>query len=199
VGELASAIDLLAADDLPGLPAPALLDRLAGLLREENRMAAEIVRTVRACETAGAAEFGGLKSTPSWLRGHAHLSHREAREVVATGRALEHLRLAEAAAANVDLAVIDTALVTVATGEGHDQLAGVVRHYREALDPDGPEPDPTEGRRFCFARHLDGTRGPSGQLDAMGAEKLQAALESLVQAGRCQGDTRAPRGPAAGA
>jgi hypothetical protein len=47
VGELASAIDLLAADDLPGLPAPALLDRLAGLLREHNRVAAEIARTAR--------------------------------------------------------------------------------------------------------------------------------------------------------
>ena len=74
MGELASAIDLLAADDLPGLPAPALLDRLAGLLREQNRMAAEIVRTVRACDTSGAAEFDGLRNMPSWLRGHGHLS-----------------------------------------------------------------------------------------------------------------------------
>jgi hypothetical protein len=226
VGELASAIDLPAADDLPGLPAPALLDRLAGLLREHNRMAAEIARTVRACETAGAAEFDGLKSMASWLRGHAHLSHREAREVVATGRALEHLpataaafadgqltagqagliaqvatpaRLAQAAAANVDLAVIDAALAAVAVGEGYDKLVAVVRYYRKALDPDGPEPDPTEGRRLSLARHLDGTRGLSGQLDAMGGEKLQAALESLVQAGRRKGDTRTPRGPAAGA
>jgi hypothetical protein len=217
VGELASAIDLLAADDLPGLPAPALLDRLAGLLRESNRMAAEIVRTVRACETAGAAEFDGLKNMPSWLRGHGHLSHRAAKEIVDTGRALEHLpavaaafadgqvtgaqaglaaqvatpaRLAQAGAANVDLAVIDQAVAAVAAGEPHDRLVAVVRYYRQALDPDGPEPDPTEGRRFCFARHLDGTRGLSGQLDAMGAEKLQAALESLVQAGRTTGDTR---------
>jgi hypothetical protein len=36
MGELASAIDLLAADDLPGLPAPALLDRLTGLLRSRT-------------------------------------------------------------------------------------------------------------------------------------------------------------------
>jgi hypothetical protein len=59
MGELASAIDLLAADDLPGLPAPALLDRLAGLLRESNRMAAEIARTVRACELAGGRSSTG--------------------------------------------------------------------------------------------------------------------------------------------
>jgi hypothetical protein len=217
VGELASAIDLPAADDLPGLPAPALLDRLAGLLREHNRMAAEIARTVRACETAGAAEFDGLKSMASWLRGHAHLSHREAREVVATGRALEHLpataaafadgqltagqagliaqvatpaRLAQAADANIDLAVIDTALAAVAVGEPHQKLVEVVRYYRQALDPDGPEPDPTEGRRLSFAAHLDGSGDFAGHLDPIGLEKLKATLESLVQAGRCKGDTR---------
>jgi hypothetical protein len=217
VGELASAIDLLAADDLPGLPAPALLERLSELLRESNRMAAEIVRTVRACQTAGAAEFDGLKTMPSWLRGHAHLSHRAAKEIVDTGRALEHLpavaaafadgqltgaqaglaaqvatpaRLAEAAAANVDLAVIDAALAAVAVGEPHDRLVAVVRYYREALDPDGPEPDPTEGRRLSFARHLDGSGDFRGHLDPIGLEKLQAALESLVQAGRTKGDLR---------
>jgi hypothetical protein len=137
--------------------------------------------------------------------------------VVETGRALEHLpevaaafadgrltggqagliaqvttpaRLAQAAAAGVDLPAIDSALTTVATTQRHDGLVAVVRYYRQALDPDGPAPDPTEGRRLAIARHLDGTHGLSGQLDAMGAEKLQAALESLVQAGRCAGDTR---------
>ena len=217
MGELASAIDQLAADDLPGLPAPALLDRLAGLPREQNRLAAEIVRTVRAGEVLGAAEFDGLTNMPSWLRGHGHLSHRAAREIVDTGRALEHLpavaaafadgqvtaaqaglaatvatpaRLAEALAANVDLAVIDAVLAAVAVGEGHDKLVAVVRYYREALDPDGPEPDPTEGRRLSFARHLDGSGDFRGHLDPIGLEKLQAALESLVQAGRTKGDTR---------
>ncbi|HET6914923.1 MAG TPA: DUF222 domain-containing protein, partial [Acidimicrobiales bacterium] len=217
MGELASAIDLLAADDLPGLPAPALLDRLAGLLRESNRMAAEIVRTVRQCELSGAAEFDGLKNMPSWLRGHGHLSHRAAREIVDTGRALEHLpavaaaftegsvtaaqagliaqvatpaRLAEALAANVDLAVIDQALAAVAVADPHEKLVAVVRYYREALDPDGPEPDPTEGRRLSFATHLDGSGDFRGHLDPIGLEKLKASLESLVQAGRTKGDTR---------
>uniref|UniRef100_UPI00261867EE hypothetical protein n=1 Tax=Mycobacterium sp. TaxID=1785 RepID=UPI00261867EE len=207
MGELASAIDPLAADDLPGLPAPALLDRLAGLLRESNRMAAEIARTVRACEAVGAAEFDGLKSMPSWLRGHGHLSHRAAKELVETGRAIEHLpavaaafadgavtaaqaglaaqvatpaRLAQAADANIDLAVIDTALAAVAVGEGYDKLVAVVRYYREALDPDGPEPDPTEGRRLSFATHLDGSGDFTGHLDPMGLEKLKATLESMV-------------------
>jgi hypothetical protein len=99
-------------------------------------------------------------------------------------------RLAEAAAADVDLAVIDRALATVATTQPHEKLVAVVRHYREALDPDGPEPDPTESRRLSLARSLDGMRSLSGRLDPVGAEKLQAALESLIQAGRCAGDMR---------
>jgi hypothetical protein len=99
-------------------------------------------------------------------------------------------RLAEAAAADVELAVIDEALTTVGTTKPHARLVGVVRANREALDPDGTEPDPTEGRRLSFARHLDGTRTLSGQLDAVGCGKLEAALESLVQAGRTKGDTR---------
>jgi hypothetical protein len=85
---------------------------------------------------------------------------------------------------------VDEALATVAISQPHDRLVGVVRHYRDALDPDGPEPDPTEGRRLSFARQLDGSRALSGRLDAVGAEKLQAALEALVQTGRTKGDTR---------
>jgi hypothetical protein len=217
VGELASALDGLAADDLPGMVAPLLLERLGELLRAQNRIAAEIARTVRQCELADAAECDGLKSMASWLRGHGRLSMRGAREVVDTGRALDHLpavaavfadghitaaqagliaqvaapgRLADAAAQQVDLAAVDAALATVAITQPHERLVGVVRHYRDALDPDGPEPDPTEGRRLFFTAHADGTVGFSGQLDAVGGEKLRAAVEAIVQAARPQGDTR---------
>jgi hypothetical protein len=153
----------------------------------------------------------------SWLHGHGRLSARAAREVVATGRALQWLpavasafadghitggqagliaqvaapaRLADAAAAGVDLAEVDAALATVAVTQPHERLAGVVRHYRDALDPDGPEPDPTEGRRLSFTAHADGTVGLCGQLDAVAGEKLRAAVEAIVQAARPQGDTR---------
>jgi hypothetical protein len=190
---------------------------LAGLQRHANQLAAEITRTVRECECTNAAEYDGLKTMAAWLRGHARLSGRAATDLVQAGRALEHLpavsaafaegavtaaqvgliaqvarpeQLAEAAAQEVDLGAVDRALATVATGQAHDRLAAVVRHYREALDPDGAEPDPTEGRRLSFAKHSDGTLGISGQLDAVGGEKLQAALEAIVQAARPRGDTR---------
>src|SRR5689334_4423989 len=91
MGELASALDSLAADDLHAMFGPQLLQRLDMLLRIQNRIAAEITRTVRECEVTDAAEGDGLKSTASWLRGHGRLSGRAAAELVHAGRALEHL------------------------------------------------------------------------------------------------------------
>jgi hypothetical protein len=58
------------------------------------------------------------------------------------------------------------------------------------LDPDGPEPDPTEGRRLSIATHADGSVSGRFDLDAVGGEKVQAALESITQADRPKGDLR---------
>ena len=217
MGELQSALDALAAEDLDPLFGPALLERLRPLLVLQNRIAAEVARTVRACELTGAAEHDGLKSMPSWLRGHGHLSPAEASRLVRSGRALEHLpavaaafaegtltagqvavlapiagpeELAAAAEQGVDLTAIEQALVTVAEGEAHDRLPQVVHAYLQALDPDGPEPDPTDGRRLSITRHSDGSRSVRGELDAVGGEKLEAAIESIVQAARPKGDER---------
>src|SRR3954454_2914536 len=217
MGELASTLDSLAVDDLPSMFGPQLLERLGELLKAQNRLAAEVARTVRQCELADAPEFDGKKTMASWVRGHARLSAHAAAELVATGRALEQLpavaaawadgtvtpaqagviaevalpeEIAAAAAQDVDLAAVDQALATVAATQSHDQLVAVVRHYRQALDPDGAEPDPTEGRRLSLIKHDDGALGVRGELDAVGGEKLQAALEAILKAGRCKPDTR---------
>src|SRR4051812_50205914 len=86
VGELQSALDALAAEDLSGMFGPALLERLGNLLRDRNRLDAQITRVVRECEKAGAAEFDGLKTMPLWLRGHARLSPAAASRLVRAGR-----------------------------------------------------------------------------------------------------------------
>jgi hypothetical protein len=217
MGELASTLDALAVDDLPAMFGPQLLERLGELLKAQNRLAAEVARTVRQCELADAAEFDGKKTMASWLRGHARFSGRAAAELVAVGRAMEQLpavaaafadgavtaaqaavtsavarpaQLAAAAAQDIDLDTVDQALAIVATTQSHDRLVAVVRRYLEALDPDGAEPDPTEGRRLSLIKHADGALGIRGELDAVGGEKLQAALEAILQAGRCKGDRR---------
>ncbi|RFU21098.1 HNH endonuclease [Geodermatophilus marinus] len=215
--DLCAAIDGLAGAELASAFGPELLDRLGGLLVAQHRIAAEVARTVRACELAGAAEFDGLKTMASWLRGHGRMSTLAAAGLVRAGRALEALpalaeahaagavsaeavatvapvaadkNLAAAAAAGVDLAEVDRLLTGVAAERPHADLVQVVRHYLTGLDPDGPEPDPTEGRRLSLVRHADGTLTGRLELDAAGGERLQAALESLLQAGRCAGDER---------
>jgi hypothetical protein len=98
--------------------------------------------------------------------------------------------LAQAAEHDVDLAAVDQALVTVATTQPLQRLVEVVKHYREALDPDGTDPDPTEGRRLALTRHRRGGWSLRGDLDDIGGEKLAAALESITQAARPAGDPR---------
>ena len=149
MGQLGSALDALAADDLHALPAGAQLDRIRDLAQIRNRIDAEIARSVRVAETTQAAEHDGQKTMPSWLRGHCHLSPRAATLLARNGRALEHLpavaaacaagaitadqltviapittpdRRAAAAEQAVDLAGIEQVLIEVATGQRYDRL-----------------------------------------------------------------------------
>ena len=217
MSELRSAVDDLATDDLHAMPAAAVMDRLRELLQLQNRIAAEVTRTVRAADLAGGAELDGLKTMPSWLRGHGHLSPSAASALARNGRALESLpavasafadgvvtadqvtviapvaaerNLASAAAQGVDLPGADRVLAETATGAGHQVLARTVHHYLARLDPDGPEPDPADTRSLTLLKRANGELDFHGALDTVGGEKLATALESIVQANRPKGDTR---------
>src|SRR4051794_4431018 len=194
-----------------------LLDRTAALIADRNRIDAELAGVVREAELAQAPERDGLRSMPSWLKGHGRLSGRAAKGIVRTGRVLEQLpavaagcaagvisaeqvaviapvvspeALERAAAQGVDLAELDVVLAEVAATQSYDVLRRAVHHYLARLDPDGPEPDPTERRSLSIAKHDDGSIDFRGHLDAVGGEKFQAALESILQANRPKGDTR---------
>src|SRR3954470_18673556 len=153
----------------------------------------------------------------AWLRGHGRLSSAAAHRLVVAGRALQHLPAVAAAfaagratgeavaviapvareehraaadAAGVDLEAVDEVLADLAATRPVTEVAQVVHRYLANLDPDGREPDPTEGRRFTVVRHADGSVSGRFDLDALGGERLQAAVESIVQANRPQGDRR---------
>ncbi|PRY49713.1 HNH endonuclease [Geodermatophilus tzadiensis] len=193
------------------------LEDVAALVAERNRIDALLARRVRAAELSGAPERDGAKSMRSWLPGHCRLSAAAAARIVGNGRVLEHMpalaeahdaglvgaeqvavaataltpeRLQTAAEHGVDLAEIDAVLTGAAIEQRYADFVAVVRHYLAQLDPDGPEPDPTEGRRLTLTKHADGSLSVRGELDAVGGEKLQAALESFVQADRPAGDER---------
>ncbi|MGZ4646486.1 MAG: DUF222 domain-containing protein [Blastococcus sp.] len=217
MGELMSVLDALAADDLHALFGPPLLDRVSALLAARNRIDAELTRTVREADVVQAAEHDGLKTMASWLTGHGHLSRRAAARLVRDGRALDQLpavaaafaagaitaeqvsviaavtkpeHVTAAAAQDVDLGEVDRLLAETAATRPHADLGQVVQHYLARLDPDGPEPDPTEERFLSWFRSDDGRVTFHGQLDAVGGEKLLAGIESIVQANRPEGDLR---------
>ena len=89
MGELLSALDALAADDLHTMPAGAQLERIAELVQARNRLDAQLARRVRMAELTQAAEHDGLTSMASWLRGHLRLSAGAAKQIVRNGRTLE--------------------------------------------------------------------------------------------------------------
>jgi hypothetical protein len=217
VGELQSALDGLAGEDLATLGHGQTLDRTAMIVAARNRLDAELTRTVRHAEVTGAPEHDGLKSMRSWLIGHARLAPAEAMRIVRSGRVLEHFpalaagfadgvvtaaqvnvvaekvgpsERAAAAEQGIDLAAFDQAWAAVAAEAPHDVLRVAVQAFDDALDPNGVEPDPTEGRRFSIAKHADGSVTGRFDLDAVGGEKVQAAIESIVQANRPKGDDR---------
>ena len=217
MSELMSALDALAAEELHGLTDGAVLDRVAELVAVQHRVAAELTRTVRRADIIQAAERDGLKSMRSWLIGHVRLSQAEASRIVRSGRVLEHFpvlaagfaegvvtagqvnvvaekigpsEVAKAQEQGIDLAAFDQVWAQVAAESPHESLAAAVQAFQDALDPDGPEPDPTEGRRFTMVTHADGSVTGRLELDAVGGEKVKAAVESIVQADRPKGDER---------
>jgi hypothetical protein len=217
MSELQSALDALASDDVRELAPRQQLDRITSLLDARNRIDAQLARSVRAAELQQAPEDDGMKSVRSWLRGHGRLSPAASGQLVRNGRALDHLpvlaaafaagavtaeqvaviapvakegRRAAALAQGVDLAEVDRTLTGVAAERDIQQLSRVVHHYLSRLDPDGPEPDPTDERSLTISKFSDGSVALRGQLDAVGGEKLQAALEAVTQADRPKGDMR---------
>src|SRR5918998_984756 len=123
-----------------------VLDDVAAAVAERNRQDARLARLVRSAELSQAPERDGQRSMTSWLRGHCRLSVSEAARLVRNGRALEHLpalaeahdaglasaaqvaeaaravtpeRLSDAAAAGVDLVMIDAVFTGVAGQQPH--------------------------------------------------------------------------------
>jgi hypothetical protein len=193
------------------------LDRVRRLVTARNRLDAQLTGAVRDAETHQSAEHDGLKTMGSWLRTHTRLSGGAVSQLKRQGRALEHLpavaaayaagavtaeavdviaqiakpdNLDRAAAQGIDLTEIEQALVTLAATAPYRDLQAAVDTYLARLDPDGAEPDPTEGRSLTLSQHPDGSWTCGGTFDPVGGEKVATALESIAAASRCTGDTR---------
>jgi hypothetical protein len=211
-----AAMDALAAEDDP-VDDAARLDRVRRLATARNRLDARLTAAVRDAECHQSAEYDGLGSMRSWLRTHTRIPDPAAKRLIDTGRALESLpaaeaafaagtigaeqvtaiapivtpaRLEQAAALGVDVPAVEAELVGIAAQVSHQRLRAAVHFYTARLDPDGAEPDPTEGRTFTMSRLLGGTWTGTFVLDQVGGEKLATAIEAISAASRCAGDTR---------
>jgi hypothetical protein len=98
--------------------------------------------------------------------------------------------VARAAEQGIDLGAFDAVWARVARESTYEALKIAVQAFGAALDPDGPEPDPTEVRELSITKHADGSITGRFHFDAVGGEKVQAAIESQVQADRPKGDER---------
>ena len=155
---------------------------------------------------------------PAWLRGHHRLSQGEAGRLVRNGRALEQLpalaaaasrrcgdggggrrrsrrwrsaeNLARAEAQGVDVAAIDAALAEVARPGRTPSCGRSSATTSRGWTPTATEPDPTESAASSTARDSKGMVSGRFVLDAVGGEKFQAAIESILQASRPAGDVR---------
>src|SRR3712207_577768 len=204
------------ADGLDGMSDGALLDHVKGLVAEQNRVAARLARAVRIAENRQSSEHDGLKTMKAWLRTHTRLSGAAVAGLVTQGRAAEVLPTVEsaflagqltpdqvdtiaviattenldrAAAQDVDLAVIEAALVAVATTQPYTKLQAAVGGYLARLDPDGREPDPTDQRSLALVQHPDGMVTGGLTLDQHGGGT------GLNAGGGFAAPPPAPRGP----
>jgi hypothetical protein len=204
-------------DDLHELTGPQLRDRTRDLVEQRNRIDAELARTVRVGDSTKAYAGDGQKTAASWLRGHCRLSKAAASQAVRNGRALEQLPAVEEqhaagrltadqvdaiaqitspkyagliAAQGGTVGAVGEVLTRFAVDRSHEDLTRLVHQVLQRLDQDGPEPDPTEERFLTMVKHADGSVTGRFHLDAVGGEKVQAALEAHRQADRPAGDER---------
>ena len=193
------------------------LQRVRRLVAGSNRMTALLAAAVREAETHQSAESDGLTSITSWLRTHERLSGAAINGLVREGRAIAVLpaveaaftagvltadqvdaiaviatpeNLHKAAAQGVDLAVVEQALVDVATTQPYTKLQVAVGIYLAHLDADGREPDPTEERSLTLVQHPDGMVTGGLVLDQFGGEVVMTAVEAHAAASRTAGDER---------
>ena len=223
---LHGALDELAADDVTNT---SLRDDLLELDRARARLDAETSRRLRAFDRSGEWAISGARSAAGFLvtsarvaRGEAHHRVRVAREVeeldatasawasgAVTTRHVEAIaRARHAAHANREFAEFEPALVETARTGTPEDVAGVARQWRDALEAhlnrDGAgKPSPAEKeqerRGFDFSRSIHGMGFGTITLDPLGAEHVQVALRRAYERLHRAGDPRTPSQPRADA
>jgi hypothetical protein len=204
VGNLPSAIDELAAEDLHALGAAALGDSIVELTGLIGRLQAERLRRLAVFDGQGAAAASGARGSTGWLRWQCRTGAGQAAAQVAVARALDrtlpvtraalaagqisfdHARVLTYGTADVPAELIAAAepmLVEHASTLEPHRLRLVVEHWRAHVVPEASDRDAEHAyqrRRLDVAATFDGTVAVNGLLDGEGGAVVLTAITALA-------------------
>src|SRR6188508_464811 len=192
-------------------------DELTAQLQAARALAARLewfaLQVVREVDTRGSHVLDAALSPQAWLRHRARMSPGEAKAAVRTARALAdgslaatsgalargeidpaHARLIAAHAAEAPagaVALIEPEVLAVARAADPGAVAGVMRQFAHALDPDGADEAAVrryERRGVSLATTLDGMVAGTLLLDPVAGATVLTALSAA--SAPVSGDTR---------
>lgn len=210
---LSAAVDVLANEDINGLPTTALGEDLVALRRSIDRLEADFCRRLQRFDRGHGASAEGI-STITWLRHNCNLASSDAVQRIGVAEHLGEIPGADEAfragqfgfrsasilarcAEQVGAAAVqDVAadLVQMAERLLPDQLRGVACHLRHCVDPDGSLADANDAhlrRWLSISETIDGICFIDGRLDAEGGAMVRTAHNALSTTGH--DDRRSPK------
>jgi hypothetical protein len=215
MGNLQSAIDELATEDLRLAGPVAVAESLVEEFRQVERLQADALRRLAFVDASGAWAHEGSLSTQAWLRRHCRMAPGAAAERVRVARRLEELPEARDAFRSGDIGYAHVRLIAEAVNTSErcrdkgaeaepilveaareldpSRLRRAVEHWRHIVDAAGfaeSEAERYDRRRLHLSPIMDGMEAIDGLLDAEGSATLKTALDPL--AAPLPGDTRTP-------
>ncbi|HEX6310789.1 MAG TPA: DUF222 domain-containing protein [Acidimicrobiia bacterium] len=217
MGNLASAIDELAGQDLDGVAVAQLGADLVELARQRERLEAEWLRRLQRFDAAGGCAGDGGLSTAAWVRARCRLAPGEACERVRVARRLGDTlpgtraafaageigysqvrvitRAVDASAAcAATIADAEPILVDAARECDPARLRRVVEHWRHMVDRDGFEADEADRhdrRRLHVSETFRGMVAGDFALDPEGGATVITAVDAYAKP-LAGGDARTP-------
>ncbi len=207
MGELRSAVEMLAAVDLEQLDDTALGEFVVELSRQRDRLDAIANRAIREHDRRQAWKAAGACSEKLWLAEQLRISPGQAAARADTARRLGALPETEAAAVDGTIGAGQAQVAATAVRDlGAEAAAGLDQLVVES----GPEVDPARlrtavdeyahrvrpeslaareerawrARRLTVSRTGDGAVAIDGRLDPVGGEAVLTALAPLAAPGR---------------
>jgi Domain of unknown function (DUF222) len=214
MGNLESAIDELAGEDLSVLTGLERAERLLRIDRVINRLEAERCRSLAHFDRSGRWADDGALSAKAWLRHHCRMAPGAAAEHARVARRLPELPATEAAFTDGEISYAHVRVITRATGDLQPQvvdeletvltdagreldpkrLRTTAEHARHALAPEkflDAEQDAYQSRRLDISETFEGRHVIDGEFHPEAGAVIATAVHAAETMSK--GDPRTPR------